>query len=133
MGYQSGLTSTQNISVEGGQTNYPTPGIGQVNKFFGGLGKAGTSIAAGTGRLLYTVTGGKKFYCSSIHFSSNAGTGWELRDGTTIAGSIVTAGGYSAPTYQDLIFPTPIEFTTGIFIDVAATTLMTWTITGWEQ
>lgn len=86
-------------------------------------GKAGTAITSGTGVLVRTNTASKSFYVTSIHLGVVGATNptFDIRDGTTIAGSLVySAGsvlGASHPGPIVLVFPTPIKFTAGIFLD----------------
>jgi hypothetical protein len=137
MGYTSGLTSTQNVNITGGQTNFPMPGTGQVAKHFMPTGgKLGQAIVSGTGALLYTVTGGKTFYLTGISLGSNTGAAFELRDGTTIAGTLQVSGW--APTANStggwqVNFATPIPFTSGVFIDVGGNVNINGVFTGFEQ
>lgn len=100
-------------------------------------GKNGTSITAGTGLLLYTVTAGKTFYVSAITLSTAAAggaQGIELRDGTTIAGGLKYSAYIAGNSTINTGMPNvPVAFTTGIFADVTATGAYFWDIVGWEE
>lgn len=101
-------------------------------------GKAGTAITAGTGALLYTVTAGKTLFIQSLSIKSNfaTGCGWELRDGTTIAGAIKINGTSSSAIGGapfTITFPTPIPFTTGLFLDISDNSTIWWNFVGFEQ
>lgn len=96
--------------------------------------KAGTSVTAGTGATLYTVTSGKKLYVTHINISATTATALEIRDGT-ISGTL-KIGGVTASSpgpASDFVFPTPIEFSTAVFVDLGSTQTINWSISGWEE
>lgn len=95
-------------------------------------GLAGTSITT-AGASAYTVTGGKTFYVTSISIScSTAGLIWEIRDGTSNAGTLKSAGACLVTTTNTLTFPSPIAFSTGVWITANTTQTVHWTINGYE-
>ena len=96
-------------------------------------GKAGTSITAGTGALLHTTTPGKKFYMTSFSAWSSAIWGMEVRNGTTIAGTLAANLRGLADTLVTIQFPTPLEFDAGVFVDVGGTGAHGYCFSGWEE
>jgi hypothetical protein len=126
-------TATTPIYVSGSITNTPA---GIVMKC---SGKAGTAITPGTGILLYTTTGGKTLYISSIGINFNIATAvsFDIKDSTTAAGSAVIAGAIGASTGGDQTwnqsYPNPAKFANGLFLDTTAgPTACTWNFVGWE-
>jgi len=136
MGFQfNGLKAA--VTISGSVAiGYPSPTASQttVQKT---VAKAGQAITAGTGALLYTVTAGKTLYVTHMNFG-NAATTYEVRDGTTIAGTLALttysqgAGGTDQCTAQ-MSFPTPLKFTAGVFLDLGATSTIVWGFSGWEE
>lgn len=101
-------------------------------------GKAPASITAGTGSLLYTVTAGKKFRVTSSKFWTTSATNSavELRDGTTIAGTVkqngyIYGGGGAGPDCQQYLVP--VSYSTGVFVDVQNTCNLGYEIVGYEE
>jgi microcystin-dependent protein len=99
--------------------------------------KAGTSITAGTGALLYTVTSGKVFYLTHFSFASSNGTATtiELQDSTTISQPATQLVGsvFTDKKMVQLTFPTPIRFSHGFFLDLGTTSTVVYNIIGWEE
>lgn len=137
MNINSGLTTaaiTGSINIT---NSFTMPGATQtqVSKT---SSKNGQSLTAGTGALLYTVTGGKTFYMTQLstgHRQDANARGCEFRDGTTIAGTLkasqMAPGNVGSSTQT---FPAPIPFTAGVFIDVdTAATQLVWSFSGFEQ
>jgi hypothetical protein len=133
------VTSGANVqaTISGSVSSaFPTPATGQVivSK---SSGKSGQAITAGTGILIYTVTGGKTLYVTSMSWGqandANARR-VEYRDGTTIAGTIRGSAVQGANASCVQTFPTPVPFTSGIFLDIDATcNSLNWSFNGWEQ
>lgn len=133
---QSGLVTA---TISGNVTSVPSlavPSATQtiVNGRIAG-GKTGTSCIAGTGLLMYTVTGGKTFYCTSISITGyTAACNFEIRDGTTVAGTLKFGSGVApASNTTTIVFPSPMAFTTGVFVDAASTTTIAGQCNGFEQ
>jgi len=88
-----------------------------------GSGKAGVSITSGTGILVRTNTAGKSFYVTAFYLGVVGATNptFDIRNGTTIAGTVVWSGGslLGASDIGPIVvsLPTPIKFSTGIFLD----------------
>ena len=96
-------------------------------------GKAGTAITAGTGVLVYTVTAGKTLYVTGFMLSTNSGTNWELRDGTTIAGTVKASGQNCVGNMPVLPPGCLMSFTSGVFLDVTPSATYGWVLVGFEQ
>ena len=98
-------------------------------------GKSGTSVTAGTGITPTTVTGGKKFYMTSfaIYCQGGAYQSYEVRDGGS-GGTLKIVGSVSAANNNTQIytFPTPIEFSTDVWIDVGSTQTIEYCYNGFE-
>jgi len=137
MAFNSGSTSvTGSVTTTLSSAAYVQNSATQTN-IVKGNAKAGTSITAGTGLLIHTNTVGKTFYITSIVATANAATCFEIRDGTTIAGtlkgsfyvgSLGTGGTQSFSTN----FSTPLALTTGLFLDLGTTTTINYLIIGFE-
>lgn len=114
-------------------TSVPGTGSGQTIVTVAN-GKAGTSITAGTGALLRTVTASKTYYVTSISLTAvGGGNNIELRDGTTIAGTLkCQMSAAVATTTICQTFPVPIAFTAGVFIDTSNTGTVGYCINGYE-
>jgi hypothetical protein len=128
-------SGTQNISGSVSAsvtTTLPAPGATQVIKIIKN-NKSASALVAGTGALLYTVTGGKILYITSINIQGGSVSTWELRDGTTIAGAIVYVGRSPTDVFANIVLPTPIPFTAGVFIDVGTNCSVTYSLVGYEQ
>lgn len=97
-------------------------------------GKNGTAITAGTGSTLYTVTGGKTFYMTSANFDFGTAGSMEVRDNGS-GGTVKLAGQEftGSFTHEMYVFPTPIAFTTNVWLDTTANTTVTWSFNGYEQ
>lgn len=137
LGITKGTVRLLNITVSGSNTNFPAAGTGQTQIAKSNT-KAGTTITAGTGLLLHTVTGGKTFYLSSMNLTEDGagGGGWDIRDNTAIAGTPIIAQGMTNqafPASVNMVFPVPIKFTTGVFLDLEQTGSVFWSIQGFEQ
>ena len=115
--------------------NFPTPGTNQTPIYIVNTGgKSQQSITSGTGALLHTTTAGKTLYIQSIAFGSGSNAGqFVLYDSTTLAGTIKVSGNFLVNNMFQMVFPTPIKFTNGIFADVNSTGGQTFTIVGWEE
>lgn len=95
--------------------------------------KDGTSVTAGTGILLHTVTTGKKFYLTGLSLGASIDNGFELNDGG-VAGTLVYAAVRVANSGVEQNFTTPIEFSTDVFLDVSVTNAsVRWALSGWEE
>lgn len=136
MGFQfNGLKAAVTISGSVG-IGFPSPTTNQtiVQKAYG---KGYQAITAGTGATLYTVTAGKTLYISSLTVCGalGAANSIEIRDngsgGTIIYGSRTYEG--TSETYARQTFPTPLKFSTNVWIDVAANASITWAFSGWEE
>lgn len=109
---------------------YPQQSASQTPKWFAD-GKAGVSTTAGTGRLLYTVTGGKTFYLTHLEFFMNTAMNpvqLEIRDSITLANTIkISTGSAPAQTASNgpqrifMDFANPMQFTAGLFLDINTT------------
>lgn len=97
--------------------------------------KNGVSLTAGTGLNLRTVTAGKKFYLTSFSFDDGtAGTTLFILTDGGVSGTKKFIGGAPANTPQQYTFPTPIQFSTNVFIDMTATsTTLRWSYNGYEE
>jgi len=60
MGYNSGLSSTQDVNITGGSTNLPVPATGQT------IITGTCRSQAGAATTLITTTAGKTFYCLGV-------------------------------------------------------------------
>lgn len=131
------VTNGASVQLVGTITASPTlpqPTASQIIKKVFVSGKAGTALTAGTGALLYTVTGGKTLYVTSIDYGTfvAGGGAFELRDGLTIAGTVAysSIGLQNAATVVAL--PTPVPFSTGVFVDVGTTQTYNFCLYGYE-
>lgn len=130
------ISGNVNVNVT---SQLPGPGLNQTVYTIAN-GKSGTSITAGTGNTLRTVTASSYFYLTSISIGWAAGNQqgrFEIRDGGS--GGVIklngtaygdTLGG-SAQVYTQT-FPTPIRFSTDIWLDVNATQAVLWSVQGYE-
>jgi len=109
--------------------NYTISSINKSNT------KAGTTCTAGTGLLLYTVTGGGRvFYLTAINVSVTSGAAiFDIRDSTTVAGTPILAWSDASNPSHTLVFPSPIRFGTGVFLDIVSTGTVVWWLTGIEK
>lgn len=126
--YQTGF-SVPDVAVDTATGLKQTP-INKSNT------KTGTACTAGTGILLYTVTSGKTFYLTSIALNgAQAANNMDIRDSTTISGTPnIVLGTNNAGQGSANVFPVPIKYTVGLFLDVNTTdAAVRFTITGWEQ
>lgn len=103
-------------------------------------GLTGTAVTAGTGSNIRTTTASKTFYLTHIVVlvaSAGTGNGFELYDAGSKTGSPVFVGdssrAASAASAQSYAFPTPLAFTTGVFLDSEFSTTLRWAISGFEQ
>lgn len=132
-----GISLTKgNVTVSGSVTttiagNLPSPSGTQtiVSK---GNTKTWTAVTAGAGTLLYTVTAGKTFYLTSFTISGSTAQQFEVRDSTTLAGTIRIGGLAPASTPGSFVFPIPMAFTSGLFYDCGANHSIGYTICGYE-
>ena len=83
--------------------------------------------------LIYTVTSGKVLYITSIvYYNETAGQDdIRLENGIVSGGSTVFHGGSDGYQTTSVNLTTPLEFTTGVYIDASAN--FTVTIVGWEE
>lgn len=131
-------TDSMDLEVKTGAaaSGFTKNGTGQIIKS-SNTGKAGIAITAGTGAALYTVTATKTFYCTSITIGSQgAGASYtfEIRDGG-IAGTIKYGGVAPIGSSGSIVlkFPTPITFTTDVFLDIGVSQTVTFGVSGWEE
>jgi hypothetical protein len=137
MSYNSGLTSTQNVNITGGQTNFPMAGTGQTPVVIMNTGgKAGQALTAGTGITAYTVTAGKTLYITDIVIGSNVvGTFIIKEDGSAGVQKYSTRIGVTNSVAIDNA-SVPISFAAGKTVWIDANVTMsetTFTLRGWEQ
>lgn len=121
-------------SSSSGSPSFAAPGASQtiISK---SNTKAGTSITAGTGLQMHSVTASKTFYMTALSVrGAVTGQSFDVRDSATVSGTPIIAGqcGNNADGWEQT-FPTPIAFTTGAFLDVASTGTMWYSISGFEQ
>jgi len=135
MGFQSNFTAGTAVTISGTvATGISEPASTQtiVQK---ANTKSGTSITAGTGALLYTVTAAKTLYITTLVISSGAiNQQWDIRDSVTITGTPIfaTATEGTGNNHQTITFETPLKFTAGVFLDISVTGNIFWTFNGYE-
>lgn len=96
--------------------------------------KSGTAVTAGTGATLYTVTTGKIFYVTSIILGNNgSNTILEMRDNGASGSLKLSSFLVSANNSIAFTFPTPISFSTNVFVDISASSTLVWALNGWEE
>lgn len=119
-------------------TGLPVTTTAQTIKMYGS-GKAGVSLTAGTGLTLITPTATKTLYITSITAMVNFGgtLGFELRDGGsggTVVYSWANIGdGTDLPTTHQLTFPTPLKFSTSMWLDATNNNTIVIGASGFEQ
>lgn len=98
-------------------------------------GIGGTTVTAGTGVTLRTVTTGKIFYVKSLTISnSTTGNNVELRDGGS--GGTIKGIGRVDTTQGQSWMQTPdgsMSFATSVWLNTGDTMAIQWCITGWEE
>jgi len=93
----------------------------------------GVSIGS-SGRLMYTVTPGKKLFITSFNISSTTGgSSWMLCDSLAGIGATKYCGSMPAGTSFHYTFPTPLEITVGVVIFSQATETFLFCFNGWEE
>lgn len=131
---QIGTPSTsQTVAVSGAiSTGFPTSTSSQtiINK---APGKAGTAITAGTGATLHTVTAQKSLYITSLFINVSSGAGIELRDNGS-GGTVKFTAQCNGLNYPvQVTFPTPLKFSTDVWLDLGANATAYWSFSGFEQ
>jgi len=97
--------------------------------------KAGTSITAGTGAAMLTVSANKTFFMTSLIVGTDAASFNAVVTDNGVAGTDKIAfrlGGTNAISVA-MTFPTPIQFSTDVFIDVSVTNNIFFCVNGWEE
>jgi len=80
---------------------------------------------------VHSVTASKKFYVTNITISPLGGANnFAIYDATSVTGT--PKGSLGSGTYS-LVLPTPIEFSTAVYIDAANGNAYSWSVTGFEQ
>lgn len=96
--------------------------------------KGGQSVTAGTGFQLMTPSAGVGFNLTSLWLNSNnAAVQFEIRDSTSLSGTILIGGQSGASGNSWTVGQVPIRFVNGMFIDVGSNTTINYTIVGWED
>lgn len=98
-----------------------------------GSGKSPVAITAGTGLSLYSVTGGKTLYVQTLFIGDSVNNNFDIRDGT-IAGTILFSfRAVTSVTNNGVItFPTPLKFSTAVFLDSGTNSSINWGFVGFE-
>lgn len=105
--------------------------------------KSGTSVTAGTGLVLYTVSTSKTFYVTGLSVTTNVANGifFDIRDSSTPNGGtpIFNAGAGTVgtanldSTTSVFTFSVPLKFAVAVGLDVNATGSIWWALQGWEE
>lgn len=105
--------------------------------------KSGTSVTAGTGVTLYSVSANKTLYITGLSVTTNVANGifFDIRDSSTPNGGtpIFNAGAGTVgtanldSTTSVFTFPVPLKFAVAVGLDVNATGSIWWSLQGWEE
>jgi hypothetical protein len=91
---------------------------GQTFKCYASATSGIGAINAGVGKVLYTVTAGKTFYMTSFILVSDGTGRYVISDGGVAGTKKISCAGLTLYGSTNLIsFPTPIPFTTDVWID----------------
>jgi len=134
----AGYAGISTVNVAGSvdtTSSLPTPSSSQTIKA-ASTSKSGQAIVAGTGYVLHSVTANKTFYMTSFHIDNGnlASTIFEVRDGAGGALKLAGRTGDSIYIYpREIVLPTPIAFTSGVFVDTNVNVTAVMCCSGFEQ
>jgi hypothetical protein len=109
----------------------PQPSVLQIQKVYSS-GTSGESLTGGTGKKLFDVTGGKKFYMTGFCLTIGATSGYEFRDSTTAGGGTSLFSNLANGNLHMVAFTSPIVFATAVYFLNATTGTCYIAVTGYE-